>query len=333
MKLVNLNDWPVLLAIADTGGLTAAGKRCNLSTAAVSTALKRLEQSLGVRLFERTTRLVRPTAEGEVMIDHARQALALLAQGQGQVRTGSLGLTGNIRIAVGTLLAQEVMAHWLAEFAAVHPDITIDMLVGDERADLVREGIDLALRAGPLPDSSHTARLLVPARRVACASPHYLQRRGMPAGPQALTAHDCLVHQSRGRLLDEWTFLPAHDSGGIPLSVKVRGPLTCHNAFIAHEWALQGRGIIYVSELALGRSLASGALVRMFPDYLGALTPLYAVLPGGRFEPVRVRALMTELAAEFERWRAGGAAGAPGGYKYSVKNASTAINTGSIRYE
>ncbi|TAG33559.1 MAG: LysR family transcriptional regulator [Polaromonas sp.] len=327
MKFDNLNDLPVLLAIADTGGLTAAGRRCDLSTAAVSAALKRLEKSLGVRLFERTTRLVRPTAEGEVMIEHARQAMALLAQGQAQVRTGTLGLAGNIRIAVGTLLAQEMMAHWLAEFAAAYPGLTLDLLVGDERSDLIREGIDLALRAGPLPDSSHTARLLVSAHRMACASPQYLQRRGVPASPQALTEHDCLVHQSRGRLLDEWMFLPAHNSGGTPLPVKVRGPLTCHNAFIAYEWALQGRGIIYVSELALGRSLASGALVRLFPDYLGALTPLYAVLPGGRFEPARVRALMNGLAAAFEQWRVGGAAGALGGYKYPIENASMAMHT------
>jgi DNA-binding transcriptional LysR family regulator len=97
------------------------------------------------------------------------------------------------------------------------------------------------------------------------------------------------------------------------LLVKVHGALTCHDASIALEWALQGRGIIYISELALGRSLASGALVRLFPDYLGTLTPLYAVLPGGRFEPTRVRALLNELAAEFERRRAGGGAGALGG--------------------
>ena len=304
MKFDNLNDLPVLLAIADTGGLTAAGKLCNLSTAAVSAALKRLELSMGVRLFERTTRTVRASAEGEVMIEHARQAMALLAQGQALIRAGSMGLVGNIRIAVGTLLAHEMMAHWLAEFAVSHPRITIDMVVSDVRADLVREGIDLALRAGPLPDSSHTARLLAPARRVACASPQYLERRGVPASPQALTVHDCLVHQSRGGLFNEWAFWRA-DDGSPPLMVKVRGSLTCHNATIAYEWAMQGRGVVYVSELVLGRSLASGALVRLFPDYVGALSPLYAVLPGGRFEPARVRALLNELAAEFERLGAG----------------------------
>lgn len=299
MKFDNLDDLPVFLAIADTGGLTSAGKLCGLSTAAVSAALKRLERSLGVRLFERTTRVVRPTAEAEIMIEHVRQALALLSQGQAQVRAGSRGLVGSIRITVGTLMAREMMARWLAEFAASHAGITIDLVVSDERVDLVREGIDLALRAGPLPDSSHTARLLAPARRVACASPEYLQRRGVPASPQALADHDCLVHQSRGRRLDEWEFSPTQGGDVAPMVVKVHGALTCHDASIAHEWALQGRGIIYSSELALAPALASGRLVRLLPDYLGALSPLYAVLPGGRFVSARVRVLVDQLAAEF----------------------------------
>ena len=110
------------------------------------------------------------------------------------------------------------MSNWLADFAAAHPGITIDLVVSDVRVDLVREGIDRALRAGHL---------------------------------------------------NEWTFSLTHDSGGEPLVVKVRGPLTCHSASIAHEWALQERGIIYISELALGRSLASGALVRLLQYYLG----------------------------------------------------------------
>ncbi|MEO7392913.1 MAG: LysR family transcriptional regulator, partial [Ramlibacter sp.] len=104
MEIDNLDDLRVLLAIAETGTLTAAGKRCRLSTAAVSAAIKRLEQALGARLFERTTRSVRPTAEGEVMIDYARRALELVAEGQALVRAGSLGLAGTIRVTVAAAL-------------------------------------------------------------------------------------------------------------------------------------------------------------------------------------------------------------------------------------
>jgi DNA-binding transcriptional LysR family regulator len=181
MEFDNLDDLRVLLATAETGSLTGAGRRCGLSTAAVSAAVKRLEAALGVRLFERTTRSVRPTAEGEVMIDHARRALELVSEGQAKVRAGSAGLSGTIRITAAAVFAHEMLAAWLAEFAAQHPQLEVDLLVSDAVLDLVRDGIDLALRNGPLADSSHSARLLAPARRVVCASPEYVARRGAPA--------------------------------------------------------------------------------------------------------------------------------------------------------
>ena len=208
MEFDNLDDLRVLLATAETGGLTSAGKRCGLSTAAVSAAIKRLEASLGVRLFDRTTRSVRPTAEGEVMIDHARRALELVSEGQARVRAGSIGLAGPIRITVAAVLAREVLSHWLAEFASEHPAIEIELQVSDSLVDLVKEGIDVALRHGPLADSNHSARLLAPARRVACASPAYVAAHGLPASPAQLPGHQCIVYHVRGRRLDQWGFEP-----------------------------------------------------------------------------------------------------------------------------
>ncbi|MBX3654708.1 MAG: LysR family transcriptional regulator [Ramlibacter sp.] len=299
MEFDNLDDLRVLLATAETGGLTAAGKRCGLSTAAVSAALKRLESSLGVRLFERTTRSVRATAEGEVMIDHARRALDLLSQGQAQVRSGARGLAGSIRISVAATLAREIMANWLAGFAAAHPGIEIDLQVSDDHVDLVREGIDLALRHGPLSDSSHTARLLAPARRMACASPGYLAACGRPAEPAELVNHDCLVYHIRGRRHDTWFFGAPGSPDEALQPVRVRGRLNCNDASIAHQWALQGRGVIYQSELALAEALRSGALQQLFPQHAGEPAPLYAVMPSGRFVPARVAAVVDQLSALF----------------------------------
>lgn len=296
MEIDNLDDLRVLLATAETGGLTSAGRRCGLSTAAVSAAIKRLEQSLGVRLFERTTRVVRPTAEGEVMIDHARRALELVSEGQSRVRAGSKGLAGTIRVTVATVMAREVMAAWLADFAARHPHVAIDLQVSDAQADLVREGIDLALRHGPLADSTHTARLLAPARRVACASPDYLDRAGRPAHPSDLGRHQCLVYHARGRRLDQWVF---ESAGQEAQRVAVNGRLTTNDAAIAQQWALQGRGVLYQSELALLAPLESGSLVRLFPAWEGENAPLYAVLPSKHYVPARVSALVDYLAALF----------------------------------
>lgn len=296
MGIDNLDDLRVLLATAETGGLTNAGKRCGLSTAAVSAAIKRMETSLGVRLFERTTRSVRPTAEGEVMIDHARRALELVSEGQALVQAGTAGLTGTIRITVATVIAHEMLAHWLAEFAALHPAISVDLHVSDAHLDLVREGIDLALRNGPLPDSSHSARLLATAHRVACASPAYLARHGTPRDPTELAQHQCFVYQVRGRRLDVWQF---DAKQGEPLRVRVDGRLTSNDASIAQQWAIEGRGILYQSELALADAVANGRLVRLFPDYEGEPAPLYAVLPSARYVPARVQVVMDQLAALF----------------------------------
>jgi DNA-binding transcriptional LysR family regulator len=296
MEIDNLDDLRVLLATAETGGLTSAGRRCGLSTAAVSAAIKRLEQSLGVRLFERTTRVVRPTAEGEVMIDHARRALELVSEGQSRVRAGSKGLAGPIRVTVAAVMAREIMAEWLADFAARHPHVTVELQVSDAQVDLVREGIDLALRHGPLADSTHTARLLAPARRVVCASPDYLARAGTPAHPADLARHECLVYHARGRRLDQWVFEAA---GQESLRVAVAGRLTTNDAAIAQQWAMQGRGVLYQSELALLAPLASGSLVRLFPSWEGESAPLYAVLPSKRYVPARVSALVEYLAALF----------------------------------
>jgi DNA-binding transcriptional LysR family regulator len=299
MEFDNLDDLRVLLATAEAGSLTAAGKRCGLSTAAVSAAMKRLEHTLGARLFERTTRSVRPTPEGEVMIDHARRALELVAEGHARVRAGTRGLSGTIRITAATAMSHIVLARWLADFAEANPGLSIDLQVSDSQLDLVRDGVDVALRNGPLPDSTLIARLLAPAHRLACASPQYLARHGTPQHPAELAEHDCITYQVRGRRLTLWRFEPFDPTVGEGCEVHVRGRLASDNAAIAHQWALQGRGIVYQPELDLGDALARGDLVRLFPGYVGQPSPLYAVLPSSRFVPMRVKVLVDELSRFF----------------------------------
>ena len=302
MKFDNLDDLHVLIAAAETRSFTLAGRRCGLSTAAVSAAIKRLELALGVRLFDRSTRSVLVTREGALMIDHARRALDLLAQGQALVQGGDLPLRGLVRITVATTLARGFLADWLADFAQRHPGLEIDLQVSDAELDLLREGIDMALRTGPLPDSGLAARLLARTHRLACASPQYLARRGHPKHPSELVAHECLVYQSRGRRLHDWVFDPvptAGAAGAAQCLVRVQGALTCNDASIAQQWALQGRGVAYLSELGLLEALRRGDLVRLFPDHVGEPAPLYAVMPSNRFVPPRVNLMVEALAVLF----------------------------------
>jgi len=295
MKFDNLQDLPVLLAVAETGSLTAAGKRCGLCTAAISAAVKRLEHSLGVRLFERTTRAIRLTPQGELMTERARRALDWLAEGQALARAGSLDLSGTIHISVAAVLAHELFAQWLTEFVDDNPGVVIDLIISDVQADIVREGLDISVRHGPLPDSNHYGRLLAPAHRIACASPEYLARRGTPKEPRDLAEHECLVYFARGRMLDTWHFERV-DKGGEPIDVDVKGHMISDTS-IVHRWALEGRGIVYQTEVAFIDALASGALVRLFPEWRGEPSPLYAVLPSKDYVPARVTELIRRLQA------------------------------------
>lgn len=298
MEFDNLDDLRVLLATADTGSLTAAGRRCGLSTAAVSAAMKRLETALGARLFDRTTRSLRPTAEGEVMVDHARRALDLVAEGQAKVRGERGELAGTIHITASSAMSQRLLAGWLGEFAALHPKLEIDLQVSDSWLDLVKDGVDLALRNGPLPDSTLAARLLAPAHRQAFASPEFLSRQGTPAHPAELSELDCIIGRLRGRRLDRWRFTP-RAQGCEPFDVPIHGRLACDNAAVALQWARQGRGIVYLSEVDLHEPVQRGEMTRLFDGFDGEAAPLYAVLPSHRFTPHRVKVLVDALAAWF----------------------------------
>ena len=300
MAFDNLDDLRVLLATADTGSLTAAGRRCGLSTAAVSAAMKRLESALGARLFDRTTRSVRPTAEGEVMVDHARRALDLVAEGQAKVRGERGALEGTINVTASSSMSQRLLAGWLGEFAATHPGLEIDLQVSDSWLDLVKDGVDVALRNGPLPDSSLAARLLSPAHRQAFASPGFLERHGTPQHPAELSGLDCIIGRLRGRKHGRWRFTPRGPAAGAhPLDVPVRGRLACDNAAVALQWARQGRGVVYLSEVDLHEPVRSGEMKRLFPTFDGEPAPLYAVLPSARFTPHRVKVMVDALAAWF----------------------------------
>jgi len=307
MAFDNLDDLRVLLATADTGSLTAAGRRCGLSTAAVSAAMKRLESALGARLFDRTTRSVRPTAEGEVMIDHARRALDIVAEGQAKVRGDHGELVGTINVTASSAMSQRLLAGWLGEFAAGHPGLEIDLQVSDSWLDLVKDGVDVALRNGPLPDSSLAARLLAPAHRQAFASPAFIERHGEPQHPAELAELDCIIGRLRGRKLDRWRFTPRGGAGPIdlPLDVPVRGRLACDNAAVALQWARQGRGVVYLSEIDLHEPVRRGEMKRLFADFDGEPAPLYAVLPSARFTPHRVKVMVDALATWFGARMAG----------------------------
>lgn len=285
----------MLLFTAREGTLSAAARQLGVTPAAASATLKRLEAQLGARLFERSTRAMRLTPQGQTLIDYAQRALDLLAEGESLVSADRGALVGTLRVAAPSDLARGTLLPWLDDFLALHPDLQLALSVGDRLLDVMRDEVDVALRYGELADSRLVARRMVLTRRVLCASPAYLARHGAPTLPQDLTQHNCLIFQLGGRPSRRWRF----ERDGQWTEVRVGGNRSADDAALARQWALAGVGITLKSALDVHGDLASGALVRLLPEWQGEPYALHALLPSGRFVPARVRALVDFLAERF----------------------------------
>lgn len=296
MKVENLAYLRVLVETARRGSLTAASEELGVTPSAASAMLKRLEATLGARLFERSTRAMRLTVEGQAFLDYATRALDLLEEGESQLADKGARLVGMLRVSVPSDLTRSVLLPWFDEFLTQHPGVQLALSVSDRLSDVMRDAVDVALRYGELNDSRMVARPLFSTRRVLSASPAYVAKRGAPNVPQDLLTHNCLTFQLSGRRYVSWRF----ERDGQWTEVRIDGDRSADDAALVHQWALAGVGITYKSELDLVHDLASGALVRLLPDWEGEDYPLNAVLPSNRFLPARVRALVEFLAAKFE---------------------------------
>lgn len=296
MKIENVADLRILVETARRGSLTAASRELDVTPAAASAMLKRLEALLGARLFERSTRAMRLTVQGQTLLDYATRALEMLEEGEAQLVDTGARLIGTLRVSVPSDLTRSVLLPWFDEFLALHPGVQLSLSISDRLVDVMRDAVDLALRYGELADSRLVARPLAATRRVLCASPAYIAQRGMPLSPQDLLQHNCLTFHLNGRRYVSWRF----ERDGEWTEVRIDGDRGADDAALAHQWALAGAGLTYKSELDLVHDLASGALVRLLPEWDGERYPLNAILPSNRFLPARVRALVDFLAAKFE---------------------------------
>ncbi|UXH79701.1 LysR family transcriptional regulator [Roseateles amylovorans] len=313
MDIENTSELRLLIECARGGSLTAASKVMGITPAAASAMLKKLEARLGVRLVERSTRALRLTAAGERLRDYAQRALELLEEGValvsdggeagdgGAKSRGAAALRGRIRISASSDLTRRVVLPLLDEFIDRHPGVELHLNVGDLLQDVVRDEVDLALRYGELADSRLVARRLYDGRRLLVASPDYLKRHGHPTHPDELTQHECIRFKIGDRLERDWRFWRQDALQAAPVEIAVSGRRSADDGGIAHQWALEGRGLTYKSELDVRGSLASGALVNVLPDWVGKPMPLHALMPSHRFLPQRVKSLVDHLADRLGR--------------------------------
>ena len=294
-RIENIGDLQVLLYTVSGGSLTAAARALGITPAAASATLKRLEAQLGTRLFERSTRAMRLTPPGQILLEYAQRAFELLAEGESQLDAERGALVGTVRISAPSDLTRTVLMPMLDEFLDLHPGVKLTLNVGDRVLDVLRDEVDLAIRYGELSDSRLVARRLLLAHPVLNASPDYLSRRGTPGTPTDLVDHNCISFMRGGRTYSSWRF-GQNDQW---TTVRVSGDRVVDDASLAREWAVAGAGIVFMTEIEQRRELQSGKLVRLLGEWETDPYPLHALLPSGRFVPNRVRALVDFIAGRF----------------------------------
>lgn len=281
------DELRAFVATAKTGSFTAAADQLGVSNRLTSKYVAELEQRLGVRLLQRTTRKVGLTPAGETLLARAPVLLDDLDDMLVEVSEGSRGFTGAIRISAPVTFGEEYVCGMLGRFAAQNPGLTIDLRLNDGFADLAGEGIDLAFRIGQSEMLSLKTRKLGAIRTVAVASPAYIAARGVPDRPADLAVHDCILDTNR-RSARRWAFM----RGGVEHLADVQGRFQVNSARAAADLAIAGLGICYAPRFAVEEALRSGRLVPLLGDYDGAVTPVSAVYLEGRGLPRKVRALI-----------------------------------------
>jgi DNA-binding transcriptional LysR family regulator len=296
-----LTDIALFLRVLDLGSISAAARSLDISAAVASKRLQRLERDLGVRLLHRTTRQLRPTPEGAALASQGRMLVEDLEALTGGLRQDGAEISGTLRLTTSASFGRQHISPLLGEFVARHPKVRLSVHMNDEMVDLVSAGFDLAVRIGNLPDSTLVARRLASNRRVLCASPAYLQRRGAPRTMAELADHDCLILVGAQGREDVWRLA---DASGIESATRVRGPLESNLGEALRDAALAGLGIALHSTWHIAEDLRTGRLVRVLPDH-SLSNAIHAVMPQRRLVPPRVKVFVEFLAERFDTpfWR------------------------------
>jgi DNA-binding transcriptional LysR family regulator len=280
--------------VARTGSFSSAGRELDIPQSTVSRTIATLEREIGVALFVRTTRAVVLTDAGLDFLARIESVLAELDEAEHAAR-GTGELRGVLRIGVATNFAVREVIPRLADFMSRHPALRIDLMMGDQRQDLVAEGVDVALRYGPLSDSTATVRRILTWPRVLAASPAYLDRAGTPLTPADLPQHAIILGPAS--LGGHWSFR----KGDTASTFQVEGKVTVRASLGAIAAAVEGLGIVMTPLGACRQELEKGELIRLLPEWDAGTVELNAVYASGRATKPSARAFVDHLMASLPR--------------------------------
>lgn len=283
------------VSAVEQGGFSSAARELGLSPSALSKLVTRLEDRLGARLLQRTTRRLLLTPEGEVFFTRAQRILAAIDEAESEVTEANASPRGTLRLHCGTAFGMHQLALAMPRFLARYPDISMDITISDQPPAAMEEGIDLAIRIGPLDESSMVARRICNLQRVICAAPSYLNRCGTPQTPDDLQRHNCLWITSLPALR-RWPF---DTEEGIRV-VNVGGNVAANTAETVLQLAIAGVGITRLTDVIVGDAIGRGELVPVLTDWHHAEpVPLFATYPSGRHLSPKVKAMVDFLVEEF----------------------------------
>ena len=287
----------------ELGGFSAAARDLDLTPSALSKLVTRLEDRLGVRLMNRTTRKLALTAKGDAYFSSARRILIEIEEAEEAVTRFSNSPKGLLRVNTGVAFGLHQLAPALPRFLERYPEIEIDININDRVIDLMEEGADIAIRSGVLRDSSLTARKICDLQRVICASPGYLKKHGTPREPRDLLEHNC-ISISAAPQLRRWPFATKN---GIE-SIEVKGNVSANNAETLLQLAATGVGIIRLADVIVSDGIRAGWLTPVLADlHQREPLPLSAVCLPGKHKSPRVAAFVNFLVETFASapWRWG----------------------------
>ncbi|MEN3291086.1 MAG: LysR family transcriptional regulator, transcriptional activator for dmlA [Burkholderiales bacterium] len=295
MKNDTSSELAFFVLLAKKASLSATAREMNITPPAVTKRLAQMEQRLGVRLVNRTTRKVSLTSEGELYLAHATNILAEIREMEDLVASTRAAPKGLLRVNATLGFGRTTIAPLISQFAQRYPDVEVQLQLTDRPINLVEEAFDLGIRFGELPDTRLSARKIMSNRRFLCASPAYLKKYGHPAAPGELAHHRCIIHRQNDDAHGVWRLVKGRKTE----PVKVRGTLSSNDGDVVLGWALDGHGILMRSEWDLAKYLESGRLQVVLPDYKLAPADLFVFYPTRRNMPAKVRAFIDFLAEGF----------------------------------
>lgn len=293
---MDIKDLRIFSRVAAVQNLSAVAVELGCSAGTISKRMQSLEDEVGVRLIDRTTRSSRLTEEGRMFLQRVGRVLSEMDHAQDEIKASSGAPAGKLKISAPATLARQLVLPALIGFAETYPGVEVCVDITDRIVNLHDEGYDAAIRAGELPDSTLKAKRLAGDRTILVASPAYIEKHGAPQRPADIAKHHALAHGDQR----SWSFAR---TGGEEEVVRIVSRFGSDSGDLLQHAALQGVGLLRTSEIAVTEDVAAGRLIRLLPDYeLAAEAAIWVVYPNAKHPMPRLRALLDHL-AEFCRER------------------------------